>query len=104
MSNNARRQGIYWLLTIPRDSFNAPDSLPDYCSYIGGQQEIGSTTGFEHWQILVALRKKASLAAVKILYGSTCHGELSRSSAALAYCFKEDTCVPGTQFEFGTRF
>ena len=101
MTNNGRRQGIYWLLTIPASDYDAPDSLPDSMSYIGGQLESGAATGYEHYQILVAFKSKVSLPAVKKFFGSTCHGELSRSSAALDYCFKDDTSVPGSRFEYG---
>jgi len=35
--------------------------------------------------------------------GERGHWELSRSDAAAEYVWKEDTRVPGTQFEFGSR-
>lgn len=97
---NGRRQGVYWLLTIP--SHEWIPSLPDKCAYIKGQAEIGSTTGFAHWQVLAIFIQKASLATVKSIFGRTTHAELSRSEAATEYVWKEDTRVAGTQFEFGT--
>lgn len=44
-----------------------------------------------------------SLAQIKLTFGDTCHGELSRSEAASDYVWKEDTRVEGTQFEMGAR-
>jgi len=44
-----------------------------------------------------------SLRQVKIAFGDRCHGELTRSSAAEEYVFKEETRVEGTQFELGQR-
>lgn len=97
----ARRQGIFWLLTIPQHDF-LPYTPPN-CSYLIGQLERGETTGFLHWQILVAFKKKESIRGVKATFGDSCHAELSRSSAANAYCQKEASAIPGTQFEFGAK-
>lgn len=101
-ASSSRRQGIYWLLTIPRSDYQSPGSLPDSLQWIKGQQERGGTTGFEHWQICCAFRSKQSLAGVKKLFGSSCHAELSRSSAAGEYVWKDETSVPGTRFEWGS--
>lgn len=95
-----RRQGIFWLLTIPAHEF-VPYTPPNV-QYIVGQLEEGSQTGYKHWQILVAFKSKQSLRQVKAVFG-TCHAELSRSSAANEYCQKEETAVAGTQFEFGAK-
>lgn len=46
-------------------------------------------------------KKKLRLRGVKSLFGDSCHAEPSRSDAALAYVWKEDTRVEGTQFELG---
>lgn len=94
----SRRQGVYWLLTLPQDDFSP--RLPEGCAYIKGQLERGDTTGYLHWQVLVVLSRKGSLATLRGIFGRTCHAELSRSSAANEYVWKEDTRV-GTQFEFG---
>jgi len=95
----ARRQGIYWLLTISAAAFEYEPSLPDGAVFIRGQQELGEG-GFLHWQVLVAFAQKKSLAGVRAIFGN-CHAELSRSDAAREYVWKEDTRVAGTQFEFG---
>lgn len=92
-------QGIYWLLTIPHANFTP--YLPPNVQHIRGQLESGHGTGFLHWQLLVIFKKKCRLAAVKKCFGSTCHAELSRSSAATDYVWKDDTRVDGTQFELG---
>lgn len=95
-----RRQGIFWLLTIPHEHFT-PYPVPN-TSWIKGQLECGGNTGYKHWQLVVALSKKGSLATIKSLFG-TCHAELSRSEAANDYVSKDDTAIVGTQFEFGTK-
>jgi len=102
MSANAmaRRQGVFWLLTIPESMFEP--KLPSGCAWIKGQKEEGGTTGYRHWQVIVALQKKGSIAAIKSIFGN-CHGELSRSEAANEYVWKEDTRVEGTCFEFGAK-
>lgn len=44
-------QQRYWLLTIPKDNWNAPTELPNTIQYLRGQREVGSDTGYEHWQV-----------------------------------------------------
>lgn len=95
-----RRQGIFWLLTIPVYEFTPYH--PPNVAWIKGQLESGTTSGFVHWQIVVAFTTKKSLAGVKSIFG-TCHAELSRSEAANAYIEKDDTYIDGTRFEFGTK-
>lgn len=94
------RQGRYWLLTIPQAQFTP--FLPEGVSYIRGQLETGSTTGYIHWQVLVCFEKKVTLHRVKDSFGSTIHAEYAVSTAALGYVWKEDTRVEGTQFELGS--
>lgn len=95
-----RRQGIFWVLTIPANDY-VPSDRPEIV-WSRGQREIGEG-GYEHWQILVAFRTKTSLAGCKAIFGRTCHAELSRSEAAAAYVWKEETRVEGTQFEYGAK-
>lgn len=94
-----RRQGLYWIGTIPRDSWIP--ALPEGAQYIRGQPELGAT-GYRHWQVLVAFTQKKSLAAVVRCFNGIGHWELSRSQAADSYVWKEDT-RDGEPFEFGTR-
>ncbi len=104
-SSNAlgrRRQGVFWLLTIPEAGMLAPQALPPGTQWFRGQLEVGEG-GYRHWQCLVALSTKGSLSTVKSIFGSTCHAELSRSEAAIAYVWKDDTSVAGTRFEFGCQ-
>lgn len=96
----ARRQGIFWLLTIPHYSFTP--WLPRGCSWIRGQLESGEG-GFLHWQLVVSFSKKVSLAQVKECFGPTCHAELSRSEAVDSYVWKDDTSVSNTRFELGAK-
>lgn len=95
----SRRQGIFWLLTIPHHQFTP--WLPPCCSWIRGQLELGES-GFLHWQVLVAFSEKKSLVQVRAVFGPV-HSELSRSEAASAYVFKDDTRIEGTKFEFGSK-
>ncbi len=101
-SRPRRRQGIFWLLTIPYSDFTSPTSLPESLSWIKGQLERGES-GYEHWQLIVALSSKGSLATVKSIFGNTCHAELSRSEAAEQYVWKDATSVEGTRFEWGAK-
>ena len=95
-----RRQGTIWMLTIPESDWTP--ALPEGISYIRGQKETGETTGYVHWQALVYFSTKKSLIQCKA-YFPTAHCELSRSSAADEYVWKEDTRVEGSQFEFGVK-
>lgn len=121
-------QGRYWILTIPADNFepNAFDPLPNTIQYLTGQLEqpmaheetcptrnnptggLGGgvcnctpTPGFRHWQLVVGLKRKLRLGGVKQLFGQSCHAELTRSDAAVAYVHKDDTAIDGTRFTHG---
>lgn len=96
-------QARYWLLTIPYDDFKPPKDLPPNVAWLRGQAEIGADTNYKHWQLFVCYPKKTRLQAIKQYFGNTCHAEPSRSKAAEAYVFKEDTSVPGTRFELGEK-
>lgn len=63
--------------------------------------EEGGNTGYRHWQLLAVFTKKVRLQGVKSVFGEQAHAELSRSSAASDYVWKEDTRIEGTQFELG---
>lgn len=94
-------QGRYWILTIPQAMFEVPENLDPRLQFMRGQLERG-IGGFVHWQIVVAFKKKTRLRGVTDLFGHV-HAELSRSSAADEYVWKEDTRVPDSQFELGAR-
>lgn len=93
----ARRQGLYWLLTIPEGDFEP--RLQDGCRYIKGQLEQGEG-GYRHYQVLCVLSKKASAVRVRDMFGGRAHCELSRSAAANEYVWKDETRI-GERFEFG---
>lgn len=93
-------QGTYWLLTIPQEHFTP--YLPPSCSHIKGQLEHGGTTGYLHWQLLVVFKRSVRLRSVRNTFGPF-HAELSRSSAADTYVWKEDTAIAGTRFSLGTK-
>lgn len=94
-------QATYWLLTIPHHAFTP--FLPPTVAYIRGQLESGSESGYIHWQLLVIFTKKCRLRHLKSIFGTTAHAEPSRSAAADAYVWKDETSVPGTRFELGER-
>lgn len=99
-NSNTRRQGIFWLLTIP--SYNFTPYLPPGCNWIRGQLERGNQTGYLHWQVITALSSKGSIATLRSIFGPA-NAELTRSEAACEYVWKEDTRVEGTQFELGCK-
>lgn len=91
----------YWLLTIPHHGFTP--YLPAECAYLKGQLESGGTTDYLHWQVLVAFPAQVRLPVLQRIFGQEMHAEATRSSAADEYVWKEETAVPGTQFELGKK-
>jgi len=89
--------GRYWILTVPHEHFTP--YLPTNVCYTKGQLEQGAG-GFLHWQFIAVFTKNVRVSGVRLCYGPF-HAELTRSTAALEYVWKEDTRVEGTQFELG---
>lgn len=89
----------YWIGTIPIESWIFPSPLPDNIAYVKGQEETGTESGYHHIQVLVVFKTGVRLSAVRRVFPG--HWESSRSTAANAYVWKEDTRVPDTQFEVG---
>lgn len=87
-------------MTIPQHDFLVYQ--PPGISFIRGQLEHGAG-GFVHWQLLIHCDRSRRLAWVKSVFGRSCHAELSRSDAADAYVWKDDTAVQGTRFELGVK-
>lgn len=83
-------------------SWTVPAELPDSCVWLRGQQELCPTTGRAHHQVIAQFNRAVRIPHVKRVIGDG-HWEPTRSSAADAYVWKEDTRVPGTQFEFGSK-
>lgn len=98
-----RKQGVFFLVTVPENDYAPCNELPDFANWIVGQLEIGKSNGFRHWQICVALKKKGTPTSCRKLFGGRAHAELSRSEHAAEYCRKSDTAVDGSQFEFGAK-
>ena len=98
-------QARYWIITVPKDNWSPPTSecLPVEIALLRGQLEIGNGTGYEHWQLFVAFRRRQRLGGVKKFFTNNAHAEPTRSTAAEEYVFKEDTAVPGTRFELGQK-
>lgn len=78
------------------------ERLPDGIKWIRGQLERGEQDGYLHYQVCVAFDTKQSLAGVLGHFPGS-HAELSKSSAANDYVWKDATCVAGTKFEFGAK-
>jgi len=93
---------IYWILTIPYSSWSVPTELTNPVVWLKGQHEI-SETGYSHWQIVCGFATKQSLRAAKLCFPREAHLEPTRSTAAEAYCWKEDTRVAESQFELGFK-
>jgi hypothetical protein len=92
-------QGVYWCATAPYNMFMP--YLPPGIKYIKGQLERGET-GYLHWQLLIVCGRSRRLAWIRDVFGPF-HFELSRSDAADAYVWKDDTAVAGTRFELGLK-
>jgi len=101
------QQARYWIITINDSdqghSWTPPTSLPAQVVWIRGQKEIGTNTHRPHWQLSAIFSRGVRLAMVKQVFGANSHCEPTRSQAAEAYCWKEDTRIEGTQFEIGER-
>lgn len=95
-----RRQGIFWILTIPQHHFT-PYPVPGSSWFIGQLEHADS--GFVHWQCVISFSTKKSRGAVRELFGRECHCELTRSAAADDYVSKFRTAIAGTQFQFGVK-
>lgn len=110
----SRRQGRYWFGTLPwtpeeisthvdrNACLSPPIELDEVVIYAKGQGELGAG-GLYHWQVLVTTSRKVSGRQLQQSIPRSGHWELSRSTAADDYVWKEDTRIDGTQFELGRR-
>lgn len=102
---NGNPQARYWLGTIneahglfvPDESITRRSDMV----WLRGQQERGTVEGRVHWQLFAAFSKKIRLNTIKTLING--HWEPSRSEAAEAYVWKEESAIEGTRFEFGAK-
>lgn len=99
--NGRAAQGIFWIGTISAAEWTPPTECPQEVQWVRGQREVGEG-GFDHYQVFVAFRRKKRLRGVVTSMGGG-YWQLSRSTAAQEYVWKEETRVPGTQFEFGVK-
>lgn len=93
------RQARYWIFTIPRELWTP--CLPDGVSWIYGQPERGES-GYLHHQFIAAFVEKKTRNQAKSYFVPGAHLEPTRSTAAEAYCRKEDT-RDGEPYEFGSK-
>jgi len=94
------KQFKFFMLTIPRDKFNPPPTLPAGMEFIKGQAECG-VGGYEHWQIVVGFTKYVTLSKGKTFFDRAAHLEPTKSAAANDYVWKLETQIEGTQFSLG---
>jgi len=94
-------QGRHWLLTIPEEDYVPDANLPTGVQYVKGQLEEGEG-GFRHFQVLASFIRKVRTRTVRDVFGGRAHCELSRSSAANEYVWKELSRI-GEPFEFGQQ-
>jgi len=90
----------FWLGTL--FDWTVPAVLPDGCTWVRGQQETCPTTERLHHQVVAGFKSPVRLAAVKRVIGDG-HWEPTKSAAADAYVWKDDTAVAGTRFELGSK-
>lgn len=102
-TNTAKEPARYWVFTAPASDWSPPGCLPKDITCLMGQKEIGGNTGYEHWQCVVAFAKPMRRAGVKKILGINSFCEPSNSSAAWAYVEKDDTAIPDTRFQLGTK-
>jgi len=88
-----------WLLTIPYEDVTASQlsqHLRGFCKKFKFQGEIGSETGYKHWQVCISLKTKEYFETVKNLFTNSTHIEgVKNYFAAMNYCGKDDTRIEG---------
>lgn len=95
-TDKADEWGSQW---TPSDLFYNYDEVV----WVMGQKEIGAG-GFWHYQFVFAVDKKMTIVKAKKLFCKVNpHLELTKSDAADKYVRKEDTKVPGSEFEYGAK-
>lgn len=95
------RTARWWIATVKVSDWDG-QSFPDWVRYARGQRERGGTTGYEHWQFVVQSKCPCRKSAL-IGWIPRGHFEPTKSKAATAYVWKQDTRIEGTQFEHGDR-
>nr|QJI53650.1 MAG: putative replication-associated protein [Cressdnaviricota sp.] len=91
----------FFILTIPLNTeWTPPLTATENIPWIKGQQERGAG-GYLHWQVVCRFANKVRLLQAKRSFPPQTHVEASRSAAANAYVWKDETAVEGTRFEVG---
>lgn len=86
-------------------TFHSDDPLPevpDYVTFICGQQEVAPTTGRVHWQLYMEFSAQKNTRTIQ-KWLPACHVEPAKGTQQqnIAYVSKLDTAVPGTYFQTG---
>jgi len=90
----------WYILTLPALRYvYSCAALPDRLDYVKGQLEL-SESGLLHWQFVLHCRQSLRSVAIRKMFPGA-HVEATRSAAAVAYVWKEDTSVADTRFEIG---
>lgn len=90
------------MLTIPVTHLpTIPEPSGDLV-HLKGQQEVGEQ-GLHHWQLIANFSRPVTGNQVKSFFCPQAHIEKTRSDAADAYVWKEESAVQGTRFEKGDK-
>lgn len=102
--NATSKPARIWMGTIPYSGqYDLHSRFDSNIAYVRGQREIGESTGYEHWQLVVYFCRSQRLSALKKKFGNNTHWEPTRSDAADEYVWKEETAVADSRFEWGRK-
>lgn len=93
-------QARYWIITLPVEHHESQPTLTGDLVYLKGQKEQGAG-GLLHWQFIAVFNDRVTLRQCKSHFCPQAHCEKTRSAAANAYVWKDDTAIDGTRFELG---
>lgn len=92
----------HWILTIKStDGSNGSifSWVKQHCDAAIWQIEKGDTTGYEHIQITLTMKKKCRLSWIKNHFSKTAHIEIVRNiDASFDYCQKSETRIAGPYY------
>lgn len=90
----------FWIGTL--FDWTPPEVLPVGLTWLRGQQEKCPSTGRLHHQVVAGFKSPVRRTALGRVVGPG-HWEATKSAAADSYVWKDDTAVPETRFELGSK-